>query len=253
VPIAHYELTIDPRDADVRWHHDPHDNWVARAVFPRLAERLDIEVRVEAQLVPMNPFDFYVDDWAERYPFAYPELFVRELAAYLWQDPASPALAEFVEELRRRIGGRPTLDALTEANRAVFERVRYTTRDEQGVFSPEQTLERGSGSCRDSAWLLVQALRQLGIAARFTSGYLVQLARAGDGAAHGDTLALHAWCEAYLPGAGWIGLDATSGLATAHGHIPLASVAHPENAAPVAGYFMGAGSTLSFEMSVHRL
>jgi transglutaminase-like putative cysteine protease len=249
-PILGYELAIDPGDADVRWHHDPHDNWVARAVFPRLADRLDIQVRVDAKLVQVNPFDFYVEPWALHYPFGHPDSMVRELAAYLWLDAATPPLQAFVSELRLAMTGRATVDALATANRMTFERIRYLTRDEQGVLTPAQTLERGCGSCRDSAWLLVQAFRHLGIAARFTSGYLVQLKR--EPSVPHDSLALHAWCEAYLPGAGWIGLDATSGLATAEGHIPLASAAHPDNAAPVTGSFQGAGSSLSFEMTVER-
>jgi transglutaminase-like putative cysteine protease len=251
VPVLDYALTIDPRDADVRWHHDPHDNWVARAVFPSLTDRLDIDVRLEVRLEQVNPFGFYMDEWAERYPFAYQDPLSQELAAYLAPGEASPALSRFVDELRAMISGRTTVDALTLANRTVWQRIRYITRDEQGVFAPSETLTRGSGSCRDSAWLLVQALRHLGIAARFTSGYLVQLER--EGGPREDILALHAWCEAYLPGAGWMGFDATSGLVTAEGHIPLASVAHHDNGAPVSGSYTGAGSTLSFEMSVERI
>ncbi|HZZ95296.1 MAG TPA: transglutaminase family protein [Usitatibacter sp.] len=250
IPILDYELAVHPHDAHVRWHHDPHDNWVARAVFPRLAERLEIEVRLDAELVPINPFDFYVEPWALHYPFSYPQPMARELTAYLACEAVAPPVASFVSELRQALAGRETVDALAAANRMTYERIRYLTRDEQGVLTPEETLERGCGSCRDSAWLLVQALRHLGIAARFASGYLVQLKR--EPSAPHDTLALHAWCEAYLPGAGWIGLDATSGLATAEGHIPLASVAHPDNAAPVTGSFMGAGSSLSFQMTVER-
>jgi len=251
VPILGYELRVDPQDAEVRWHHDPHDNWVARAFFPSPAGKLDIDVRMEARLAPVNPFDFYVDDWALRYPFAYPHALSRELAAYLWRDEPTPRVRAFVEEVRAAVGGSNTAEALTTANRMTHARIGYLTREEEGVLAPEETLARGCGSCRDSAWLLVQVLRHLGIAARFSSGYLVQLQRPPEIAR--DTLALHAWCEAYLPGAGWMGLDATSGLATAEGHIPLASVAHHETAAPVSGSFSGAGASLEFDMTVQRL
>lgn len=250
VPVVRYALSLDPRDADVRWHHDPHDNWVARAVFPQLAERLDIDVEVEVRLEHVNPFAFYVDEWAVKFPFAYAQPLSHELTAYLACTEASARLASFVEEMRRSLAGLDTVQALTRLNIEVFQRINYLTREEQGVFSPEETLARGCGSCRDSAWLLVQAMRHLGIAARFSSGYLVQLAR--EGGPKRDTLALHAWCEAYVPGAGWLGFDATSGLVTAEGHIPLASVADPENGAPVTGFYTGAGSSLSFEMSVER-
>lgn len=251
-PVLQYAMRIEPGDAEVRWHHDSHDNWFARVVFPRLADLLEIEVQLDVSLERVNPFDFYVEPWAASYPFEYAAPVARELASYLALDPASERLTDFVEELRASVKGRPTVDALMAANRAAFERVEYLTRDEQGVLEPEETLSRGCGSCRDSAWLLVRALRHLGFAARFTSGYLVQLARE-DGRPHEDTLALHAWCEAYVPGGGWLGLDATSGLVAAEGHIPLASVVLPANAAPVTGAFTGSAPALSFEMSVERL
>ena len=251
-PVLQFAMRIEPRDAEVRWHHDSHDNWFARVVFPSLADLLEIEVELDASLAPVNPFDFYVEPWAMNYPFQCDASIARELAAYLALDPASERLETFVDELRKSLAGRPTVDALIAANRAAFERIKYLTRDEQGVLEPEETLARGCGSCRDSAWLLVRTLRHLGFAARFTSGYLVQLRRE-DGRPREDTLALHAWCEAYVPGGGWLGLDPTSGLVTAEGHIPLASVVLPGNAAPVTGAFTGAAPALSFEMSVERL
>lgn len=251
-PVLQFAMRVEPGDAEVRWHHDSHDNWFARVVFPSLADLLEIRVELDVSLERVNPFDFYVEPWAMHYPFEYTAPVARELASYLALDPASERLAAFVEELRASLEGRPTVDALMAANRAVFDRVKYLTRDEQGVLEPEETLLRGCGSCRDSAWLLVRALRHLGFAARFTSGYLVQLERE-DGRPREDTLALHAWCEAYVPGGGWLGLDATSGLVTAEGHIPLASVVLPGNAAPVTGAFTGPSPALSFDMSVERL
>jgi transglutaminase-like putative cysteine protease len=250
-PVLNFAMRIAPADAKVRWHHDSHDNWFARVVFPSLADLLEIEVEMDVLLERVNPFDFYVEPWALEYPFEYEASIARELASYRALDPTSARLTAFVEELRGDLHGRPTVDALMAANRIAFERIRYLTRDEQGVLEPDETLSRGCGSCRDSAWLLVRALRHLGFAARFTSGYLVQLKR-DDGRPSQDTLALHAWCEAYVPGGGWLGLDATSGLVTAEGHIPLASVVLPANAAPVSGAFTGPKPSLSFEMSVER-
>lgn len=250
-PVRHYALRVEPRDAEVRWHPDPHDNWVARVVFPGLADLLEIEVELDVSLEQVNPFDFYVEPWALTFPFRYEAPMARELAAYLGTDAPSPRLAALVDELRSTLHGRPTVEALMAANRAAFGRVEYLTRDEQGVLEPDETLARGCGSCRDSAWLLVRALRHLGVAARFTSGYLVQLKRA-DGGPRDDTLALHAWCEAFVPGAGWMGMDPTSGLIAAEGHIPLASVVLPGNAAPVIGAFTGPAPALTFEMSVER-
>ena len=249
--VRDYRMRIEPSDAEVRWHHDPHDNWLARVTFPRLVDVLEIEVDLDLHLQPVNPFDFYVEPWALRYPFEYEAGVAHELASYMAVDALPDRMQAFVHELREKLRGRATVEALTLANRMAFERIHYITREEQGVFEPEETLEHGCGSCRDSAWLLVQALRHLGIAARFTSGYLVQLRR--EGGPHEDTLALHAWCEAFVPGAGWLGFDATSGLVTSEGHVPLASVVLPANAAPVAGAFTGPAATLSFEMKVERL
>ena len=250
-PVLHFAMRIEPAGAEVRWHHDSHDNWFARVVFPNLADLLEIDVEMDVSLEHVNPFDFYVEPWALEYPFQYEASIARELSAWLALDPASERLTAFVEELRTTLKGRPTIDALMAANRVAFERIKYLTREEQGVFEPDETLLRGCGSCRDSAWLLVRALRHLGFAARFTSGYLVQLKR-DDGRPKEDTLDLHAWCEAYVPGGGWLGLDPTSGLVTAEGHIPLSSVVLPANAAPVTGAFTGAVPALEFEMSVER-
>jgi uncharacterized protein (DUF2126 family) len=147
---------------------------------------------------------------------------------------------------------------LVALNEAVNKRIRYVIREEAGIWTPEETLAAGRGSCRDSAVLLMAALRSRGLAARFASGYLVQLADEGmipdapKGVAR-DVVDLHAWAEVFLPGAGWIGLDATSGLLCGEGHIPVACTASPALAAPIEGTSDVAAREVSFQMTVARL
>jgi uncharacterized protein (DUF2126 family)/transglutaminase-like putative cysteine protease len=259
-PIESYSLKVKPAKHFLNWQQDPYGNWVARIVFPDKAREMEITVDLVADMTVINPFDFFVDASAERFPFAYTDENARELAPYLELAPQTPRLMAFVNDVRTRYlnASLSTIDLLIAVNRMVREQVDYLVRMEQGIQSPDETLERGQGSCRDSAWLMVQILRYLGIAARFASGYLIQLAADqksldGPSGPERDFTDLHAWAEAYIPGAGWIGLDATSGLLAGEGHIPLASAALPTSAAPVSGATEICKSTLDFSMSVTRI
>jgi uncharacterized protein (DUF2126 family)/transglutaminase-like putative cysteine protease len=239
-PIPSYSLTVHPRPHFCNWQQDPYSNYLARVVFPEPARELTFEVDLVAEMTAINPFDFFIESSAEHYPFAYDDVLARELIPYLEVQPAGPKLQHLIADLRR--DGVRTVDYLVELNRHLQQAVKYIVRMEPGVQTCEQTLGLGSGSCRDSAWLLVQFLRHLGIAARFASGYLIQLAadvKALDGPSgpEQDFTDLHAWAEAYVPGAGWVGLDPTSGLLAGEGHIPLACTADPITAAPVTGSF----------------
>ncbi|HEY0007660.1 MAG TPA: transglutaminase family protein, partial [Tepidisphaeraceae bacterium] len=239
-PITSYTLSVTPAEHNINWQQDPYGNRLARLVFPKKTRELVVEVDLIAELTVINPFDFFLENGAEQFPFTYDEVLKRELAPYLETLPGTPKLAAMASSLKGE--GKPTISFLVDLNQKVRDAVGYTIRLEPGIQTPEQTLTCATGSCRDSSWLLVQLLRELGLAARFVSGYLIQLAPDvkpidGPAGAANDFTDLHAWAEVYIPGAGWVGLDPTSGLLAGEGHIPLACTADPSNAAAVSGGF----------------
>ena len=258
-PISGYSLKVRPEKHFIHWQQDAYGNFVARVTFPEPTGEIDVTVDLLADMTVINPFDFFVEDLAEHYPFSYPSTLQLELAPFLETLPAGPLLQAWLHDLRTEIPANiSTTNFLVMLNQKLYLTVSYLIRLEAGVQSPEETLEKKSGSCRDSAWLSVQILRNLGIAARFVSGYLIQLAadeKPLDGPAgpSSDFTDLHAWCEAYIPGAGWVGLDATSGLLAGEGHIPLAVTAIPSSAAPVSGMTGICESRLDVEMTVTRI
>lgn len=243
VPIKGYSLRISPENHFINWQQDPFGNFQARVVFPEKSDHLHIEVEAIVDMVTVNPFDFFIEEAAEHYPFRYEKKLKAELAPYLKVKERGKKLTAWLKKNTPKVNKKNpmrTIDFLVALNQKVQHSVGYHLRMEPGVQSCDETLTLKTGSCRDSAWLLVQVLRHLGLAARFASGYLVQLTSDiksldGPSGPEEDFTDLHAWCEVYLPGAGWIGLDPTSGLMTGEGHIPLACTPESDTAAPITG------------------
>ena len=255
-PILSYSLKIDPKNHFINWQQDPQANYLARLVFPEPTTQFLVEVDLVVEMAVFNPFDFFLEPAAERYPFAYQADAARELRPFLETEPAGPALASFLSKVPRE--SVRTIDFLVALNQRLRNEIGYVIRMEPGVQTCEQTLSLATGSCRDSAWLLVQILRHMGLAARFVSGYLIQLApdvKPLDGPAGpaADFTDLHAWAEVYLPGAGWVGLDPTSGMLAGEGHIPLACTPDASSAAPITGLLDPCNTEFRHEMTVQRI
>jgi len=243
-PIVSYALKVTPTHHFLNWQQDIYNNHLARFVFPDKTEEFVVDVELVADLSPVNPFDFFLETAAENFPIRYPATLAKDLAPYLATEELGPLMEDFLDSVERE--SRPTTGFLVDLNGLVKSTIDYTVRLHPGIQTCEETLAKRLGSCRDSAWFLVQVLRHLGFASRFASGYLIQLAAE-------DSADLHAWAEVFLPGAGWIGLDPTSGLFTAEGHIPLACTPDAPNASPITGTVEPSKVDFSYAMSLRRL
>jgi uncharacterized protein (DUF2126 family)/transglutaminase-like putative cysteine protease len=254
-PILSYSLTISPKDHFINWQQDPQGNYLARLVFPERTDHFEVVVDLVADMAVINPFDFFLEPEAENFPFDYDPSLKEDLAPFHRVDPPGRHLSAWLASVPRE--KKRTIDFLVGLNQRLADEIKYLIRLEPGVQTAEQTLDLKSGSCRDTSWLLVQALRHLGFAARFVSGYLVQLvadvkALDGPSGPTADFTDLHAWVEVYLPGAGWIGFDPTSGLMAGEGHIPLAATPEPQSAAAISGAIEKAEVEFEYDMTVSR-
>jgi len=255
--ILSYSLNVSPSNHFINWMQDPFGNYQARVVFPESVKDFAIDVEIIAELVTINPFDFFLEEYAERFPFSYDELLQKELQPYLVKEESGDLMQSLYLECQK-YKDQNTVDFLVSINSHLYRFLNYTIRMETGVQSCETTLEKRLGSCRDFSWVLVQLLRHFGLAARFVSGYLVQLtpdekSKEGPSGPDTDFTDLHAWAEVYIPGAGWVGLDSTSGLFAGEGHIPLACTPHPRSAAPVTGATEVTTVQFEFNNSVDRI
>ena len=255
-PILSYSVSVTPESHFLNWQQDPFSNYLGRLVFPEKTDIFRVEVDLVAEMIIINPFDFFLEPGAEAFPFTYDPRFRADLAPYLACEPAGERLTAYLGKIDRK--PRQTIDFLVALNQRLNQEIRYLIRMEPNVQSCEKTLTLGSGSCRDSAWLLVNILRHLGLAARFVSGYLIQLAADvksldGPSGPEADFTDLHAWTEVYIPGAGWVGMDPTSGLFAGEGHIPLACSPEPQSAAPITGALDECEVDFGHAMSVRRI
>ena len=228
---SRYSLEVIPASHKLYWYQDALGNSVARVIFAEATPRLALKIRLESELRPLDPFSFLVEDYAQRFPFSYEESLRNNLSPYLQKQSCEALTREVIDDIHTRSSpSQNTVDMLVNLNRRIYDSIGYRKRGEEGVQTPEQTLQLKSGSCRDSAWLFIHIVRHLNLAARFISGYQIQLNES-----HQQSAELHAWAEVYLPGAGWIGFDPTLGLLSAENYIPLAAASTVSGAAPVVG------------------
>lgn len=257
--IKGYSLKVKPDNHFINWQQDPFGNYLARIIFPEKVNHFEVDVEVIADMVVINPFDFFIEEYAEKFPFKYEENLLRQLAPYLEITEKDAMLMALVDKVKVEVEkSLNTVDLLVAVNQIIYQTLQYRIRMEPGVQSCTKTLSSGSGSCRDFAWLMVQVLRHIGLAARFASGYLVQLksdekSLDGPSGPEEDFTDLHAWTEVYVPGAGWVGLDSTSGLFAGEGHIPLACTPEPQSAAPITGMSEPSKTDFFFENKVTRI
>jgi transglutaminase-like putative cysteine protease len=250
-----FRIDVSPTGVK-HWVRDACDNLHLRIFFPDPDREITIDLSMTILNAPRNPYDFLLDAHAAFFPFQYTREEYAALQPYL--EPVEPDPSGSVNQWARacRTGRETeTVPFLADLNRHVHEGFEYGQRKEPGVQTPGETLEKGSGTCRDFAWLLTETCRRLGLAARFTSGYLyVPGQETAEGALAESTL--HAWTEVYLPGAGWKGFDPANGVACNEYYLPTASAPVPQTASPVQGTYYShtpVRSTMGSKLSIRDI
>jgi len=251
IRVVTSKLDISP-EFRISWKRDVYGNSVAVVTFLQAANELSIASEVVVENYEEQPLDFVLEDYARFYPFAYDNDDQIDLTPYT--TPVYPQdqsiLNNWLADVWVQGNKVDTIAMLTKLNTRIANELRYQVREEPGVQSPSQTLSSGTGSCRDFATLFIEGCRQLGLASRFISGYVVN-----ETVAPWNT-ATHAWAEVYLPGSGWRGFDPTSGLLVSGDHIAVAVHRHPEAVPPVSGSFVAAGNsqtTMTVEVNVSKI
>lgn len=242
-------LRITPEPVDLRWIHDVFGNCVAIARFGEHSDMLRFESDVLLDHLPMNTPDFRMEDYARYYPFTYGPEEMPDLARTIERSYFDPGheVDRWVRQFLERDGETPTGELLMTITHAIKESFSYTHRYEAGTQSPIETLEKGSGSCRDFAVLMMEAVRALGFAARFVSGYL----SVPDSSGHIGGGNTHAWLQVYLPGAGWVEFDPTNGIIGNKDLIRVAVARDPRQAVPLWGTWAGrADDSLGMDVEV---
>lgn len=244
------ELKITPEPEDIRWLHDVFGNSVAIARFGRRADELRIESKARVDHRPTENDDLHIEDYARQFPFTYSSEEMPDLLRSIERQHLDPnrKIDRWVQRFLGQSGRPATLDILTQMTAAIRAEFTYVPRQQKGTQTPLETLERGTGTCRDYAMFMIEAVRALGFAARFVSGYIYNPSGKRRRIGGGNT---HAWVRVYLPGSGWIEFDPTNGIIGTSGLIRVAVARDIYQAVPISGAWTGApGSFLSLDVTV---
>jgi transglutaminase-like putative cysteine protease len=244
------QLILSP-PGEIRWIHDVFSNSIALITFSEPADELRLESRVEIEHYALQDPEWMLREFATSYPFRYDNDQVVDLLSTLqghYPDPEG-AISAWARGFLDPGEATNTMELLARMTRAIKERFRYEERTIIGTQAPIETLRRGGGSCRDFALLMIEAVRSLGLAARFVTGYLYDPARDGAGPGLSGAGSTHAWVQVYLPGAGWIEFDPTNGLVGGPNLIRVGVARDPRQAIPLQGSYRGAAADF-IEMEV---